>query len=64
LDGWRDEPDHPRLRFQIVLPEDHSLADVNRTGIAISPDGNRIAYATGSQVYVREMDELEARVEA
>ena len=50
----------PRMRFQIVLPPEHSLEDVSRSGVAISSDGTRLAYATRRQIYVREMDELEA----
>ena len=60
---WSTRPEaaaERRMRFQIIVPPDHSLADVVASGVAISSDGTRLAYANGQQIFVREMDELEA----
>ena len=51
------EPRAPRTsRFEITIP--------NAVGArpAISPDGTKIAYASEGQLWVRELDRLEARV--
>ena len=61
---WSARPDvaaNPRMRFQMIVPPDHSLTNSNNSGVAISSDGKRVAYVAGQQIYVREMDELEAR---
>ena len=45
---WSARPEaaaERRMRFQIIVPPDHSLANNNNSGVAISSDGMRLAYA-------------------
>jgi len=57
-------PPPPIQRFEILLPENAALADESGSGIAVSPDGTRLAY-TGQDssaqrwVYLRAMDQPE-----
>jgi len=52
----------PLLKFDIVPLSTAPLADLNKTDLAISPDGKRIVYAAeiegATQLYVRSLDEL------
>ena len=53
-------------RFRVELPPGVRLADVNGSEVAISQDGTRLAIlgtapAGGLQVYLRDIDDLEAR---
>ena len=64
--AWLLKPAAPKLvtRFAISLPPGQRL-DIGKA-IAISPDGKRLVYAAGpsnlrTQLYIREMDGLEAR---
>jgi Tol biopolymer transport system component/predicted Ser/Thr protein kinase len=64
---WILNPPAPKsvTRFTMSLPPGQRL-DVNGATIAISPDGRRLAYSSGSsnlskQIYMRAMDSLEAR---
>jgi eukaryotic-like serine/threonine-protein kinase len=50
--------DHPLRKFDITLPQ---LSIGITTPPAISPDGRRIAYATGQSLWVREFDSLTPR---
>jgi len=51
------EPSQPVIRYTIVLP---GISRV--TGLAISKDGSRFAYSDNNrQIYVRQMDQLEAK---
>ncbi len=60
---WRLQPSpaHPVTRFTITLPQGQQLTHSNRQAVAVSPDGNRIAYVAATRLYVRSMAELEAR---
>src|SRR5262249_47330442 len=49
----------PVTRFSIVLSE-QQLPAARRT-LAISPDGSRLAYIVGNQLYFRSMAEMDVR---
>jgi hypothetical protein len=52
----------PVSRFELVPLNDVTLTNPGRTNVAISPDGARIAYHTSSGLYLRRLDELDARL--
>jgi len=57
------QPEPPRLaRFDYDLPEGQFLSGSNRHLIALSPDGRQFVYNTSEGLYLRTMDELEARL--
>jgi serine/threonine-protein kinase len=45
---WRTEPERPLMRLEVDLGGDVALTPVNVSGMAISPDGIRLAYTTSS----------------
>ena len=47
-------------RFSHVLPEDTPFTDVQRSLIAIAPDGSSLVYAAGGRLYHRTLNELRA----
>ena len=51
----------PISRFYHVLPEDQQFTNPGRPVVAVSPDGSNIVYVANQQLYLRSMDELEAR---
>jgi serine/threonine-protein kinase len=57
----RPAPDASITRFTYVLPEGQALTRTGRHGIAISPDGQNVAYVANNQLYVRGMSDIEAR---
>ncbi len=58
----RPEPPPGRVqRYSIVLPPEQVLSRLDRTAIAISPDGTNLVYNANGQLYLRPMDALEAR---
>jgi serine/threonine-protein kinase len=64
----RKPDESPVLRFQLMLPKDHSINDaLAGTDVAISPRGDRIAYAAntpasgGNMLWVRPTDQMESR---
>jgi eukaryotic-like serine/threonine-protein kinase len=61
-------PPRPVTRFTIALHKDQRLAGLDKTALALSADGNQLAYvattaaATGTQqIYLRAMDGTQAR---
>ena len=60
---WLLKPTEPGpvSRFSNVLPADQSFSRTGRHTLDISPDGTRIVYVANSQLYLRDLDELEAR---
>ena len=57
----RSEP--PALtitRFALTLPPGDSFTSTGRHVVALSPDGTRLVYNANLQLYLREMDQLEA----
>jgi serine/threonine-protein kinase len=62
---WKLKPTEPRqvMRFEYELPEGQQFTTINeQCNIAISPDGKYLAYNTNAGVYLRPMDELEAKL--
>jgi serine/threonine-protein kinase len=49
-------------RFAYELPAGHQLRNQNRAVLAASPDGRRFVYNTTDGVYLRSLDELDARL--
>jgi Tol biopolymer transport system component len=47
-------------RFPIAIGEDLAFTNLNRPAIAVSPDGQRLAYVANLQVYVRSMSDFDA----
>jgi Tol biopolymer transport system component len=64
---WSLQPTLPRpvTRTVITLPPDQRLAGLEQPSVALSPDGNYLAYVAvqggTQQLYLRAMDSLEAR---
>ena len=53
--------ERPLTRFSVVVPGGEDLINYTMPNIAVSPDGRRLAYRTASGVFVRNLDELQAR---
>jgi eukaryotic-like serine/threonine-protein kinase len=53
-------PTAPLVRFPIVLPDDQSFTRPGDRDVAISPDGSRLVYVAGGQLYLRALDAMEA----
>lgn len=57
-------PDERVTRLSVAVPPDTTLSPPTSANVALSPDGSRLAFATGdgesAQLYLREMNELEA----
>jgi len=52
----------PIDRWAYALPDGQTFRNMGRTAFALSPDGRRFVYNTTEGLYVRSMDELEARL--
>jgi serine/threonine protein kinase len=66
---WKLKPSEPRkvMRSAYELPEGQQLnipASLGSVQLAVSPDGNRFVYGTTEGLYLRSMDELDARLVA
>ena len=48
------------LRFSVTLPPGDAFTRTGRHVVALSPDGTRLVYVANGQLYLREMDQLEA----
>jgi len=48
------------MRFPLTLPPGDSFSSFGRHLVALSPDGTRLVYGANGQLYLREMDQLEA----
>ncbi len=48
-------------RFYHELPEDQVFSNGSRPLVAVSPDGSQIVYEANGQLYLRNLDEMEAR---
>src|SRR5207253_1303675 len=60
--GWRFKPSAPPghvTRFPIILPEGQRFTNTIRTQVAISPDGQEMAYIANNRLYLRSMSDLE-----
>ncbi|MDA2924124.1 hypothetical protein MYX65_05620, partial [Acidobacteria bacterium AH-259-L09] len=51
----------PITRFAMVLPATEQLTGASHHQVAFSPDGQHLVYVANNQLYLRAMDELEAR---
>jgi Tol biopolymer transport system component len=50
---------HPTMRFQVPFVPDQAAARTTTRTVALSPDGSRLVYRAGTQLYLRKMDEGE-----
>ena len=48
-------------RFAFMLPQGQNFTSPGRSHIAISPDGTKIVYVANFRLYLRSIDDLEAR---
>ena len=48
-------------RFSIVLPQSQARTNTGRRGVAVSPIGTHVVYVANEQLYLRTMDEIDAR---
>jgi serine/threonine-protein kinase len=58
---WPPSAPAPVNRWAYVLPEGQAFRNPGRLVMALSPDGRRFVYNAADGLYVRSMDELEAR---
>jgi len=54
------QPARTIMRFPLALPPGDRFSAPGRHLVALSPDGTRFVYAANNQLYLREMDQLEA----
>ena len=52
----------PMNRFAHVIPSDHVFRNTGRPVLTVSPDGRYFAYNTTRGIFLRSMDELDARL--
>ena len=52
---------HAAIRFQYSLPEGMDFTGASRHVLAISPDGARVAFVAGKQLYLHTLDQFEAQ---
>jgi serine/threonine-protein kinase len=61
---WPRPPPAAVMRFAVILPPEHRLSPRRAIPLAVAPDGTRLVYAAEragrSQLFVREVDQLEA----
>ena len=65
LVAWTLRPSatsRPPTRFEYILPATEQLATTQRPVVAVAPDGRFFVYQTTSGLFVRQMDELDARL--
>jgi eukaryotic-like serine/threonine-protein kinase len=60
---WKLKPPEPRrvMRFDYDLPQGQQFNLARTSVIAISPDGSQFAYSTDAGLYLRSMEERDAR---
>ena len=56
-----DDHSHVAERSQFVPPDNQSFTSAARRGVAISPDGTKMVYAANRQLYLRALDQIDAR---
>jgi eukaryotic-like serine/threonine-protein kinase len=59
---WSTPLPRPLSRFGYDLPQDHQFRNTGRVVMALSPDGSRFVYNAAQGLYLRSMDQLEARL--
>lgn len=52
----------PVMRFAHELPKDLQFGNLMERAIAVSPDGRQFVYATSAGIYLRSMDDLDAKL--
>jgi serine/threonine-protein kinase len=57
----RPRPDLSPARFSIMLPPAQQLTRTGRHNLAMSPDGRSLVYVADNQLYLRTLDDLQAR---
>jgi serine/threonine-protein kinase len=64
LAGWKLKPSEPRpvTRFYYELPTDQQFSITSECNMAVSPDGKQFVYGTNKGLYLRSMDELDAKL--
>jgi serine/threonine-protein kinase len=60
---WKPKPTEPRqvMRSEYIVPEDQQLGSQAPT-LAVSPDGKQFVYSTPKGLYVRSLDEFDAKL--
>ena len=56
-----EEPEPVVTRFYQELPDDQAFTRTGRPLVAVSPDGSQIVYVANRQLYLRNLEEIEAR---
>ncbi len=61
---WKLKPSEPRqiIRSEYYLPEDQQLGNVAYPNLAVSPDGKQFVYVTAKGLYLRSIDEFDAKI--
>jgi Tol biopolymer transport system component len=61
---WKLKPAEPRQvnRFYYELPKDQQFGGTAECNIAVSPDGKQLVYGTSAGLYLRSMNELDAKL--
>jgi eukaryotic-like serine/threonine-protein kinase len=61
---WKLKPPEPRLvsRFSHELPKDQQFGDLYYPVLAVSPDGRQFVYSTNGGLYLRSMNDMDARL--
>jgi len=61
---WKYKPTEPKqtVRFDYELPEEQRFADLIFSMVAVSADGKQFVYSTLGGLYLRSVDELEAKL--
>jgi serine/threonine-protein kinase len=62
--AWKLKPTElPQvIRFSYELPKDQQLGDLFARAIAVSPDGRQFVYSTPAGLYLRSMEEMDAKL--
>jgi eukaryotic-like serine/threonine-protein kinase len=60
---WKLKPSEPRqvMRSEYSLPEGQQFSNTDARTLAVSPDGRRFAYVTAKGLYLRSVDEFDAK---
>ncbi len=61
---WNLKPPEPRqvTRLSYELPKDQQFGNLRDSALAVSPDSRQLVYCTSGGIYLRSMDELDARL--
>ncbi len=59
---WPATEPQPVTQFAYAVPDDYPFRNLGRSVMALAPDGRSFVYNTSGGLYLRTMDELEARL--